>query len=109
MDRRRARNTLRLMATRIRGIAVLAALLAISAASGAQAAPLAGPRWSPAASMTTARAFGTGTQPLQLPNGKVLVVDGAMPQAAPVASAELYDPATNTWTSAGSMDVPRIG
>jgi uncharacterized repeat protein (TIGR01451 family) len=41
----------------------------------------------------------------QLPSGKVLVVGGSHPNY--LASAELYDPATGTWSSAGSLAVAR--
>ena len=37
-----------------------------------------------------------------LPSGKVLVA-GGISSAGPVATAELYDPATNSWTATGSM------
>lgn len=47
-------------------------------------------------SMTQARVSHTATL---LPNGKVLVVSGS--------TAELYDPATRTWTSTGSPNTPR--
>lgn len=42
-----------------------------------------------------------------LPNGKVLVTGGW--QNAYLASAELYDPATGTFTAAGNMTAPRSG
>jgi hypothetical protein len=44
-------------------------------------------------------------------NGKVLVVGGTAQnvQAVPLASAELYDPATNTWTYTGPMAQARFG
>ena len=46
-----------------------------------------------------------------LPNGKVLVSGGTGPQtiggSTTLASAELFDPSTNTWSSAGTMTVPR--
>lgn len=62
--------------------------------------------WEPAASAGTAR-FGHGT--IVLNNGKVLVAGGASGPAGPtsgpplLASAELYDPATNSWSPAGVM------
>ena len=37
-----------------------------------------------------------------LPNGKVLVAGGYL-EAASLASAELYDPATGTWSATGSL------
>jgi hypothetical protein len=59
--------------------------------------------WSAAASMGTPRLVHTATR---LSNGKVLVA-GGWTGSATTASAELYDPATNTWTPAASMIVAR--
>jgi hypothetical protein len=59
--------------------------------------------WSPAASLATGRFSVTATL---LSNGKVLVVGGSGegPSSGIVlTSAELYDPATNTWTAPGSL------
>jgi N-acetylneuraminic acid mutarotase len=43
-----------------------------------------------------------------LPNGKVLVVGGNSATAGILASAELYDPSTGTWSFTGSLNVPRV-
>jgi alkylated DNA repair dioxygenase AlkB len=43
---------------------------------------------------------------LVLPNGKVLVAGGAN-RTTYLATAELYTPATGTWSAAGSMGAPR--
>jgi hypothetical protein len=52
-------------------------------------------------SMLTARSFHTATF---LPiNGKVLVTGGFDSSGAPLASTELYDPVSKTWSSAGAM------
>jgi hypothetical protein len=70
--------------------------------------------WSTVSSMAIPRAYQTATL---LPNGKVLVVGGrgllSMPSAwgqpgSAIGSAELYDPQTRRWSSAGSLSVPRF-
>ncbi len=66
--------------------------------------------WAATGSMTTARIGHTATL---LPNGQVLVAGGAgtcVLGSCPIySSAELYHPATGTWTTAGSMNFPRSG
>jgi hypothetical protein len=42
-----------------------------------------------------------------LPNGKVLIAGGAGPAGMPLDLAELYDPATGTFNSTGSMHYAR--
>ena len=42
-----------------------------------------------------------------LPNGKVLVAGGLDSNFNHLASAELYDPASGTWTATGSLDTAR--
>jgi N-acetylneuraminic acid mutarotase len=59
--------------------------------------------WVTLAPMATRRTFHSATL---LSNGKVLVVGGFHydgPPAASVSSAELYDPQTNIWSSAGNL------
>jgi N-acetylneuraminic acid mutarotase len=62
--------------------------------------------WILAASMITARYGPTASL---LGNGKVLVAGGDNPSSYTTArsSAELYDPISNTWSSAGPMATPR--
>ena len=63
--------------------------------------------WTPAAPMVSARWFHTATLLL---NGKVLVAAGAVftnSAALYLSSAELYDPNSNSWSSAGSLSTPR--
>ncbi|MGD0089589.1 MAG: kelch repeat-containing protein [Planctomycetota bacterium] len=44
-----------------------------------------------------------------LKNGKVLVAGGTGSDFSPLATAEIYDPATGTWSATGSMATPRAG
>jgi large repetitive protein len=58
--------------------------------------------WTATGAMNTAHEFHTATL---LPNGKVLVAGGYNGgyKDLPLSSAELYDPASGTWTTIGSM------
>jgi len=69
--------------------------------------------WTPTAPMNTRRALHTATL---LDNGLVLVAGGRTCSGPPPATcnfsfrtdtAELFDPATGTWTPTGSMNAPR--
>ncbi|WP_375770443.1 hypothetical protein NR798_05985 [Archangium gephyra] len=62
--------------------------------------------WSPAGELTLAREAHTATR---LPSGKVLVVGGEtfLPPTGYTNTAELYDPATNSWSPAGAMSEAR--
>jgi N-acetylneuraminic acid mutarotase len=64
--------------------------------------------WAPTGSMTAARRGHTATL---LPTGQVLVAGGdtCLYGGCPaLASAELYNPATGTWSATGSMNVARV-
>jgi N-acetylneuraminic acid mutarotase len=65
-------------------------------------------KWSATGSMSTARIGYTATL---LPNGQVLVAGGAelANQTVILSSAELYNPATGTWSATGSMTAARTG
>jgi Galactose oxidase, central domain/Kelch motif len=64
--------------------------------------------WTATGSMGTPRAFHTATL---LPDGRVLIAAGASVLRwggdTLLASAELYDPSTGTWTATASMVAPR--
>jgi N-acetylneuraminic acid mutarotase len=67
--------------------------------------------WRSLASPTTSRSQHTATL---LPDGRVLIVGGISVSAdgtpaQSVATAEIYDPATNSWSSAGSLNLARSG
>ena len=64
-------------------------------------------RWVATGSMGTAREFHTATL---LPTGKVLVAGGRNAQSPWIAlgGAELYDPATGSWSATGPMTMPRV-
>ena len=68
--------------------------------------------WSNAAPMKLAR---NGHGAVRLQSGKVLVVGGSVPSSDPAAAngaytrtAEVYDPATDSWTQAASMGTARF-
>lgn len=62
--------------------------------------------WSGTGNLATGR---LGATAKLLPNGKVLVAGGSTILLLPTyyASAEIYDPATGTWSPTGSMDAAR--
>jgi D-alanyl-D-alanine carboxypeptidase len=60
----------------------------------------------PIGSLAIARYFHSA---VLLPDGKVLIVGGASQKGVPVQTAELYDPASGTFTAAGTMNTRRIG
>jgi N-acetylneuraminic acid mutarotase len=66
-------------------------------------------KWTLTGSTTIAR---DGHEAVLLKNGQVLVAGGYDPNACcgapPLASAELYNPSTGTWTATGSMTTGRV-
>ena len=64
--------------------------------------------WSSAGSLKSARTNATATM---LPDGRVLVAGGETAQGGggtSLASAEIYNPATNSWSDAGTMTTTRV-
>lgn len=62
--------------------------------------------WSPVAAMTTTRVAHTATL---LPSGEVLVAGGRVNEfgSTPLASAEIYHPASGEWSAIASLATPR--
>jgi len=82
-------------------IIITLALSAAAARGGVNSAT-----WSPTGSMSIGRFSFTATT---LQNGKVLVAGGATDTEIATATAELYDPATGTFSATGSMHDARAG
>jgi hypothetical protein len=64
--------------------------------------------WSNAGSLKSARTNATATM---LPDGRVLVAGGETAQGGggtALSSAEIYNPATNSWSDAGTMTATRV-
>jgi uncharacterized protein (TIGR03382 family) len=86
-------------------LSALAALLPTSPEPPATAA-LAGPAWHTTKPSTVGRASPTA---VLLRSGKVLVSGGSAMTGTLLATAELYDPTTDTWSPTGSMRRARQG
>jgi len=84
-------------------------LIPLLPCAGATLAQAESGTWSSAGSMRDPRAGHTATL---LSNGKLLIAGGSAGEngnSLGLASAELYDPATGTWTLTGSMTTARVG
>ena len=97
--------------------AIAGRLLLVAGGTSARGAALASAEvldpatlaWTAVGSMIEAR---TGHVAVVLGTGAVLVVGGAVPTGdgeRALASCELYDPATKSWTATGSLATPRKG
>lgn len=85
----------------VRAIAMLCSL-GMTLLSAAMATQAVATSLTPAASMAQARTAHTSTW---LPSGKVLVA-GGYDGTAVLGTAQIYDPATNQWSSAGALSEP---
>jgi hypothetical protein len=65
-------------------------------------------KWSATGSMTTVRSDG-GFTTTPLPDGEVLIAGGGNPSFPALSSAELYNPATGTFSPTASMSEARSG
>ncbi|WP_437506870.1 kelch repeat-containing protein [Sorangium sp. So ce1099] len=79
--------------------------LSVDPGNARREAVLVDPAWELTGRMNVYRSEHTATL---LPSGKVLVAGGGSPFDA-LASAEVYDPMTDTWTPAASMNAARSG
>src|SRR5439155_3240093 len=82
-------------------VAVVSAATLMLASARLASAQVGG--WSYTGNLNTARAGHTATL---LPSGKVLVAGGG--NNGFLNSAELYDPATETWSVTGSLNLARL-
>src|SRR6266853_1619057 len=90
----------------VRIILGFALLLLAGAVSAAPALAAKSGSWASTGSLNAGRMAATITA---LSNGQVLAAGGADYNWTPLASAELYNPATGTWTATGSLLVARYG
>src|SRR6266853_848073 len=88
----------------VRIILGFALLLLAGAVSAAPALAAKSGSWASTGSLNAGRMAATITA---LPNGQVLAAGGADYNWTPLASAELYKPATGTWTLTGGMHTAR--
>jgi hypothetical protein len=83
---------------------IVALIVGAIAAGALRSHPVRPPGWTATGAMLEARDGHTATL---LPDGKVLVAGGQARVNVPLASAELYDPASGSWTATGNMVTPR--
>ncbi|WP_437288108.1 Kelch repeat-containing protein [Sorangium sp. So ce406] len=80
--------------------------LSVDVGDAADEAVLVDPLWEPAGRMNYPRDYASATL---LPSGKVLLVSAADLGASSAFSAELYDPADDSWTLTAPMQARRSG
>src|SRR5205809_5444457 len=93
--------------TRMRNVVLAGLILGAALGSQPASAEKNGPGWAFTGAMTTPRYGHTSTLLL---DGKVLVAGGATANACygpSIRSAELFDPATGTWSETGSLNEAR--
>ncbi|WP_437757209.1 kelch repeat-containing protein [Sorangium sp. So ce1389] len=88
----------------VAALTVRGARIELSVDAGGEAV-LVDPVWEPTGRMNVARNGHTATL---LPDGRVLVAGGSELGPHVEASAELYDPTTDTWTLTAPMSTPRV-
>ncbi len=76
---------------------------------GAEVYDAATNTWAQTSAMSVARP--NGATATVLPSGKILVAGGTtgVSGSGRTSTAEIYDPATDTWTTTGSLSTPRAG
>ena len=93
-------------------VAPVIGITTVPAITGSTTLTVAAAGFVPTGSLTSARFFHTATE---LDNGMVLIAGGAPnpsdlePNGVAIAAAELYNPATGTFTQTGSMTAVRAG
>jgi hypothetical protein len=99
---RASRTVLHVRATILTTVLSLQSIAVVLA--DAQTADL---HWTPTGDLNTPRSAHTATL---LPSGKVLVAGGVGPNrcSPPISDAELYDPASGTWSTTGSLNTARF-
>jgi N-acetylneuraminic acid mutarotase len=87
-------------------VLTLGSLLAVAIPAAPAQAQTTG-QWQSTGSLATGHANWWNTGFAQLPDGRVLAISGASSSSALTATAEIYDPATGQWSSAGTLNDAR--
>ena len=100
-----ARRSASLRVTVSVGLLVLVVAAGVAIVGGHLGSPASRGSWSAAAPLIQGR---EGQTAILLKDGRVLVMGGADARGHTLASAEIYNPRTNTWQGAGTMSTPRV-